>query len=141
MLPENKLIPKSVTAAARRSSRFGVGFGRRFFLLIAVGLLWAVPAFWNTRFLLLMLAWDALAFLAWAIDLSRLPRPHQLVIERSWSGPAALSDNVEVTISVQNLSGTQVECRVLDDVPEALRTVPPTVTVRAARADSSLATY
>jgi uncharacterized protein (DUF58 family) len=138
---ENKLVPKTVTAAAHRSRRFGVGFGRRFLLLIALGVLWSVPAFWNTRFLLVMLAWDALALIAWAIDLSTLPSPRQLVLERSWSGPAALSDNVEVTISVQNLSGASVECRVLDDVPQALRSEPPTLVVKTARRDSNSATY
>ncbi len=138
---ENKLVPKPVTAAAQRSRRFGVGFGRRFFLLIAVGVLWAVPAFWDARFLLVMLAWDALALLAWAIDLSTLPSPRQLVLERSWSGPAALSDKVEVTISVQNLSGTSIECRILDDVPQALRSEPPAIVVKAARRDSNSVSY
>ena len=114
---ENQLVPKPVTAAAQASPRFGVGFGQRFFLLTALGVLWAVPAFWDTKFLLVMLAWDALAVIAWAIDLSSLPRPHQLVVERTWAGPAALSDAVDVTIHLQNLSGTTVECRILDDVP------------------------
>src|SRR6266849_5628783 len=138
---ENKLVPKPVTAAAQRSRRFGVGFGRRFFLLIAVGVLWAVPAFWDARFLLIMLAWDALALLAWAIDIITLPSPRQLVLERSWSGPAALSDKVEVTISVQNLSGTSIECRILDDVPQALRSEPAAIVVKAARRDSNSASY
>jgi uncharacterized protein (DUF58 family) len=140
-ITENKLVPKSVTAAAQKNRRFGVGFGQRFFLLIAVGVLWAVPAFWDKHFLLVMLAWDAFAFLAWAIDLSSLPRPHQLVIERSWSGAAALSDNVEVTINVQNLSGTSIECRILDDVPEALRHEPPTLVLQARRRDNTSANY
>ena len=56
--------------------------------------------------------------------------------------PAALSDNVEVTISVQNLSGTSIECRVLDDVPEALRdSRRQHCIVKAARRDSNSATY
>jgi uncharacterized protein (DUF58 family) len=183
--PENKLVPKSVTAPARKANLAGVGsgklylfllavgllwlipafhdwhyllvmavwdavvllarapvgFGRRFFLLIAVGVLWAVPAFWDPRFLLVMLAWDALAFVAWAIDLISLPAAHRIVIERTWSGPAALSDDVAVTINVQNLSGTSIECRVLDDVPEALRASPPTLVVKAARRDSNSASY
>lgn len=141
MSGENQLVPKSMNAPAKRGQRFGVGFGQRFFLLIALGVLWAVPAFWDRRFLWLLLAWDAFALLVWAIDLSSLPRPGQLVVERSWGGPAALSDNVEVTISLQNLSGTSIECRILDDVPEALRTEPPALVIKARRRDSSSVNY
>ena len=141
MSAENKLVPKPVTAAAQKNRRFGVGFGQRFFLLIAVGVLWAVPAFWDKHFLLVMLAWDAFVFLAWAIDLSSLPGPHQLVVQRSWGAPAALSDNVDVTISLQNLSGTSIECRLLDDVPETLRHEPPTLVLKAPRRDTSATSY
>ena len=138
---ENQLVPRSITAPARKGQRFGFGFGQRFFLLIAVGVMWAMPAFWDKRFLLVMLVWDVLALIAWAIDLSSLPRPGQLVVERSWGGPAALSDNVEVTINVQNLSGISIECRILDDVPEALRTEPPTLVVKATRRETTAVSY
>jgi uncharacterized protein (DUF58 family) len=141
MSAENQLVPKSVTAAARKGQRLGVGFGQRFFLLIALGLLWTIPAFWDRRFLLVILAWDAFALLVWAIDLSSLPRPHQLVVERSWGAPAALSDNVDITISLQNLSGTSIECRLLDDVPEALRHEPPALVLKASRRDTTATSY
>jgi uncharacterized protein (DUF58 family) len=100
-----------------------------------------VPAFWDVRYLLLMAAWDVCATVAWLVDLSRLPRPAQLMIERTWGGAPSLSNNVEITLTVENLGGTTVECRVLDDVPQALRREPPWVAIKAAAHDSGEARY
>lgn len=135
------LIPPPVRTAARARRRFPFGFGPRFFLLIALGVLWAVPAFWDFRFLLIMAAWDLCAVVAWYVDLNRLPRPHQLVLERSWAGTASLSNPVEVTLNLQNLSGTYIECRILDDIPAALRPSPPDVLIKAARRSDGSASY
>ena len=125
------LVPRTVAAPAIRGKRFGVGFGRRFFLLLLLGLLWAIPAFWDARFLLVMAAFDLCAVIAWAVDLKQLPAAHQLVLERSWAGPPSLRNNLEITLQIENLGRTPVECRVLDDVPRALRAGPPTVEIRA----------
>ncbi|MGE5321547.1 MAG: DUF58 domain-containing protein [Actinomycetota bacterium] len=135
------LVPPSVRVTARAIKRFPYGFGRRFFLLIALGVLWAVPAFWDSRFLLVMAVWDLCAIMAWAIDLNHLPRPDQLVVERSWGGPASLSNNVEVTIEIQNLGGAHVECRVLDDIPAALRSTPPDLLIKAGARVAGSACY
>jgi uncharacterized protein (DUF58 family) len=135
------LAPAPVSSAARQTKRFSIGFGRRFFLIMLLGLLWAVPAFMDTRFLLVMAAWDLCAVLAWAVDLARLPRAHQLVLERSWAGPPSLSNNVDVTLQLQNLGGAYVECSVLDDIPKALRSGPPVVEIKAPARDSGSASY
>jgi uncharacterized protein (DUF58 family) len=126
------LAPRPVIAPARRTKRLGVGFGRRFFLVLLLGLLWAIPAFWDARFLLVMAAFDLCALIAWAVDLMQLPAPHQIVVERSWAGPPSLRNNLEITLQLQNLGRTAVDARVLDDVPRALRTEPPTVEIHAA---------
>lgn len=132
------MVPPPLTAAAQQRKRFAYAFGRRFFLLLGLGALWAVPAFWDARFLLVMAAWDLCAVIAWAADLRRLPRAHQLVVKRSWSAPASLSNTVEITLEIQNLGATAIECRTLDDVPPALRSWPPDLLVRAgARASGS----
>src|SRR5260221_9890198 len=49
----------------------------RSFLVTLLGALWVVPAFWDTRFLLVMAAWDICAVAAWAIDLALLPRSEE----------------------------------------------------------------
>ena len=135
------LVPATVQAAAHAKKRFPFGFGRRFFLLIGIGILWAIPAFWDARFLLLMAAWDICALVAWAIDLNHLAQPHQLVVQRSWGGAASLNNEVEVTLEIQNLSRAFVECRILDDVPAALRSEPPDLLIRTGARNSGSASY
>jgi uncharacterized protein (DUF58 family) len=136
-----QLAPRPVIATARQAKRFGFGFGRRFFFVLLAALLWAIPAFWDPRFLLVMAAFDLCALVAWAVDLAQLPRPHQLVLERSWTGPPSLSNDVEVKLQLQNLGASAVECSVLDDVPKVLRATPPTVEMEARRHDSSSSLY
>jgi uncharacterized protein (DUF58 family) len=135
------LAPAPVSVRARKAKRLSFGFGRRFFLITLLGVLWAVPAFWNTRFLLIMAAWDICAFLAWAIDLARLPRPDRLVVERTWGGPASLSNNVQVTLEVRNQSKSYVDCRVIDDVPHSLIAEPPQIEIKAGAHDAGSASY
>src|SRR3977135_266332 len=105
---QTQLAPASMSVPARPGKRFSFGFGWRFFLLTLLGILWAIPAFWNVRFLLVMAAWDACALIAWAVDLARLPRPEFLVIERSWDGAVSLSNNTQVTLEIRNGSGTYI---------------------------------
>ncbi len=142
-MPSNRqaLVPAAIRAAACARKLFPFGFARRSFLLLGLGVLWAVPAFWDPRFLLVMAAWNAFIVVAWAVDLNQLPRPHQLVIERSWAGAASLSNPVEVKLEIQNLSGTQIQCRALDDIPVALWPEPPDLFITAAARDIGRATY
>src|ERR1700753_2617468 len=99
---QTQLAPAPVSVRAHAVGRFSFGFGRRFFLLTLLGVLWAIPAFWDTHFLLIMLAWDACAIIAWAVDLSRLPQPDRLVIQRSWDGAVSLSNNALIMLEVRN---------------------------------------
>ncbi|HLW51227.1 MAG TPA: DUF58 domain-containing protein [Candidatus Angelobacter sp.] len=136
-----QLAPGPVSAPALPTKRLGFGFGRRFFFVLAVSVLWVIPAFWDARFLLAMAAFDLCALVAWAIDLARLPRPYQLVVERLITGPPSLRNNVEVKLRVENLGASPVACRILDDVPRALRPAPPMVEIIAPTRDSGDAVY
>lgn len=136
-----QLVPEPVSVRAHPSKRFSFGFGRRFFLLTLLGVLWAVPAFWDLRFLLVMLAWDACALIAWAVDLARLPRPDRLVIQRSFDGPVSLSNSAQITLEVRNDSGVYVACRLIDDAPQSMIGVPPELEINTRAKDSSSATY
>lgn len=116
------LAPDTIAAPARRSGLLGFGFGRRFILLLIVGSLWAVPAFWNPRFLLAIAGWDVLVLLAWAVDFVRLPRPEKLELERRWAGPASLSNDTEILLQITNHSKMDLQCNHLfDDIPDSLR--------------------
>jgi uncharacterized protein (DUF58 family) len=140
-MKSSHLAPAPVSAQVRRSKRFGFGVGRRFFLVTLLGVLWAIPAFWDVRFLLVMAAWDVCAVVAWAVDFLRLPRPQQLVLERSWAGPASLSNEVEVFLELQNQGQSAIDCRILDDIPESLVSVPPTLQLNAAAQSSARGSY
>src|SRR5215831_20743526 len=135
------LAPEPVSVRARKAKRLSFGFGRRFFLVTLLGVLWAVPAFWNTRFLLIMAAWDICAFLAWAIDLRRLPPPDRLVVVRTWGGPPSLSNNVQVTLEVRNQSKVYVDCRMIDDVLYLLIAELPQIEIKAGAHDEGSASY
>jgi uncharacterized protein (DUF58 family) len=124
---EKVLAPGPVRVACKPAGRLGFGFGRRFFLLLFLGALWAVPAFWDNRFLWIMGAWDVCAVVAWAMDLGRLPRPERLHLERSWTGAASLRNTIDVVLQMENPGKSGLQCQVLDDVPESLRPEPPIV--------------
>ena len=110
-------------------------------MLLFVGLAWMAPAFFDLRFVYGMLAWDVLVVLAWFVDLVCLPKPTRLTIKRSWHGPAALSTQSEVELTLVNYSVRTVHTSLIDTVPLQLRSEPPTVTIRAAGRDQSAATY
>ncbi len=138
---EATLAPAPVLARARRTKRWAWAFGPRFFLVTMLGLLWIIPAFWDRKFLLVMAAWDFCALAAWLVDYVRLPKPQQLAVQRSWHGPPSLSNNVEVELELHNYSGAAVECRIVDDIPDALRNAPPRVNVKAAANSAGTAVY
>lgn len=128
------LTPAQMAAPATRQSRFGIAFGRRFFLLLICGLVWMGPAFLDARFLYGILIWDALLFMAWAYDLSRLPRPEQLSLTRQWDSPPALSVQSSVTLLLENGGREALHAEIVDDLPASLRTeVPQTALIAAAR--------
>ncbi|HEX4603985.1 MAG TPA: DUF58 domain-containing protein, partial [Candidatus Angelobacter sp.] len=138
---QKQLAPEPVSVRAKSAKRLSFAFGRRFFLVTLLGLLWAVPAFWNVRFLLIMAAWNVCALIAWAVDLARLPRPERLVVGRSWAGAPSLSNNTLVTVEVRNQGRVYVSCSLIDDVPRSLIAEPPSLTINAGANDSGSASY
>jgi uncharacterized protein (DUF58 family) len=117
----NKLVPSNVAARAERAGRFPVAFGRRFFLLLFAGLIWITPAWREPRFLYVMLAWDAIALIVWAWDLSQTARPEQIEVRRLWKESLGLTKRMTVTIELQNNSGSAISAKVMDESPESFR--------------------
>jgi uncharacterized protein (DUF58 family) len=118
--PSATLAPPTLAAKAVRRG-IGFAFGPRFFLLIALGMLWLAPAFWNVRFLYGTFLWDAIVILAWLADLLQLPKPSQITLERYWPHPPALLRRSHVEIRVQGPRGLPLTFRVIDNLPPALR--------------------
>jgi uncharacterized protein (DUF58 family) len=135
------LIPLSVTAKAERRKRLAGAFGPRFFLLIIVGLAWLGAAFYDPRFYYALAIWDAIVLIAWAIDLSRLPRPQQLTITRRWSSAAALSVRGNIELLVENASRAAVFATIIDNVPAHFREEAPELSVRCRPRGEATATY
>ena len=135
------LVPDGVEATARSYKRVGVAFGRRFFLLLLMGLVWLGPAFVQYRFVYAMLAWDGLVLLAWISDLASLPNPAKLRLRRRWRAPVALSVSSEVELTLTNESSRSIHTTVLDTVPAQLRSAPPHVEITARAKNEGSATY
>lgn len=141
MNEQTTLIPPEIEAPARPYKRIGVAFGDRFFMLLFVGLVWLGPAFFDSRFVYAMLAWDVFALFLWLVDLARMPRPRQLEVKRSWRAPAALSIDSEVDLTLGNTSRQSVHAKLIDTVPRQLRSEPASLSIHVRGRSEKAATY
>ncbi|HYL92826.1 MAG TPA: DUF58 domain-containing protein, partial [Alphaproteobacteria bacterium] len=69
------------------------------------------------------------------------PRSGQLRVQRSWGGPPSLSNNVEVTLEIQNYGSSAVQCHVTDDVPQSLRREAPLLQINVPGKSSASKSY
>ncbi len=60
----------------------------------------------------------------------RLPAARSITVERSWSNAPALDSETEIELAVEHSAGTILECRLVDDLPDALVAAPATRTLR-----------
>ena len=125
------LIPSDVAAVAESSRRFPFAFGRRFFLFLFAGLIWIVAAWQDSRFLLGLVLWDAMALVLWAWDLRRLPKPSQLKVQRIWKRPLGLGTPSSTALSIRNQSSRSIFAEVVDEAPTSLRGELPQMEIAA----------
>jgi uncharacterized protein (DUF58 family) len=114
----NRLAPSNVAARAERAGRFPFAFGRRFFLLLFVGLVWIAPASREPRFLYALAVWDLVVLALWAWDLGHMARPDQMEVQRVWGESLGLAKAMAVRIELQNFSGATILAKVTDEMPE-----------------------
>jgi uncharacterized protein (DUF58 family) len=133
------LLPEPRVAVARGWRRWGFGIGPRLALLLLVGLLWLVPAWWDRRALYGLLAWDVLLLAIFLLDLRRLQRS-QPEATRLWTAAPALSTPAEISIELRNL-GEIFYTSAQDDVPASLRRSPPTLQFQTDRWGEARARY
>jgi len=136
-----QLIPPESAARAIRFGRVPFGFGPRFFVVLLLGLLWLVPAWWSPRLIAAMFLWDALAVVAFVADFLRLPAPSQLEACRTWEKAPSLATTSSITIALSNFGRSTVRCFVIDETPVAFRRVPPFLELVAAPKTPSEARY
>lgn len=99
-------------------NRLPFAFGRRFYLLLFAGLIWIAAAWNEPRFLYAMLLWDVVALLLWAMDLSQMPKPQQIVVRRAWHESLGLAKRISVAIEIENSSSREIYVKVADETPE-----------------------
>lgn len=121
MAAPQHLVPPTVSARGKSSKRIAFAFGRRFFMLLLIGLIWIGPAFANPRFIVAMALWDMLILLLWAWDVEKLPKPDHLELSRIWTAPVQLAVESKITLQLTNPGKTEISGEIIDDVPIALR--------------------
>ncbi|MBB5066379.1 DUF58 domain-containing protein [Granulicella mallensis] len=122
------LIPQPATATAKPLGKTGrvLGFGLTplALLLIAAGLLMAIPAFFHIRRIGFMLGWDALLAVLILIDALRLPRPEDFTITRSFIDSPQLGQPTRIELAVRMESDAVLDVRLVDDLHSALVAAP-----------------
>jgi uncharacterized protein (DUF58 family) len=122
------LIPQSATAKAKPLGKTGrvLGFGLTplALLLIAAGLLMAIPAFFHIRQIGFMLGWDALLLVLVLIDALRLPRPEDFTVTRTFVDSPQLGQPTRIELAVRQESDAVLDVRLVDDLHPALVAKP-----------------
>jgi uncharacterized protein (DUF58 family) len=127
------LVPLPVEARAQSNGWLPFSFGMRFFVVLLLGFLWLVPAWWAPRLIVAMILWDTVALLAVAMDFLTLPKPSQLLVQRSWEHAPALATESQVTLAIRNFANSAVRCIVVDETPASLREAPPNLSLVVSR--------
>jgi len=137
----SQLVPGPIGARGKSNGRFGVAFGRRFFLLLVIGLIWIGPAWGDAKYIAGMLLWDVAVLMLWALDLRRLPKPEEIEVRRLWQGALQLREEATATLEFTNRGRCSALLRVQEEVPEGLRKEIPEVEVRIPAASREVAKY
>jgi uncharacterized protein (DUF58 family) len=135
------LVPATTRGFGTPASRIPFAFGRRFFLLLLIGLVWLGPAWNDARFLYAMALWDVAVVAAWVWDLRRLPGPAELDVSRVWTQPVQLDVEARVTLELQNLGNLPITLQFTDDAPLSFRCGTPRLHLAAPAKNTAAASY
>jgi uncharacterized protein (DUF58 family) len=141
MTSSSQLAPVQAGARGKAKGRLGLAFGRRFFLLFLVGLVWIGPAWTNSKYLVGMGLWDALVLFVWAVDLKRLPKPEDIEIRRVWQATLQLREPAEAKLEFINRGKVGLLLRAQEEAPLGLRKEIPEMDVVVPADGSANAVY
>jgi uncharacterized protein (DUF58 family) len=141
MTEPTQLAPAPVGARGKAKGRFGIAFGRRFFMLLLIGLVSIGPAWANSKYLLALALWDVLVLVLWVVDLQRLPKPEEIEVRRLWQSTLQLREPAEATLEFLNRGKSDVLLRVQEEAPVGVRKEIPELDVRVSAGSSQTATY
>jgi uncharacterized protein (DUF58 family) len=135
------LVPATSRGLGMSAKRLSFAFGRRFFLLLLIGLVWLGPAWNDERYLYAMALWDVAVVAAWIWDLRRLPKPAQLDVSRVWSNPVQLDVEARVTLGLNNLGALPVTVELTDDAPTSFHCGTPQLELTAPAGETATVSY
>jgi uncharacterized protein (DUF58 family) len=141
MSESQALGPVEVAARGRALGRIPFGFGPRFFVVLLLGFLWLIPAWWAPRMIGAMIIWDMVALAAFGFDLLRLPKPAEMEARRIWEHAPSLATSSEITITVRNFGKVSTRCNAVDETPSAFRNVPPLLSIVAPARQQATSNY
>ncbi len=141
MSGSSQLAPAPFGARGKARRPLGVAFGRRFFLLLLIGLVWIGPAWTDTRYLAGMALWDGFVLVLWAIDLARLPKPEQIEVRRLWPATLQLREETNATLEFTNRGKCGILLTAQEEAPLGLSREIPEVQARIATGSTEEATY
>jgi uncharacterized protein (DUF58 family) len=118
------MVAEPARSPAASVGRFSFGFPKRTLLLLLLGTLWFVPAFFVRRFAWGVVAWDATVLLFALIDGWLLPAPRLIEATRSWISAAVLGSASEVELTLLHRGRRLLLCQVMDDLPAAFMQAP-----------------
>jgi uncharacterized protein (DUF58 family) len=113
--------PATIRATCEPRGRWSFGLTSRSVALLIASFAFLIPGLWDVRLSYAMLAWDGLVLLAALLDGMRLPRAAQLAASRSWSNAPSLDSQTEIELTLENQGSVIIECRLIDDLPPALK--------------------
>jgi uncharacterized protein (DUF58 family) len=126
----HSLHPEPVRGRCKPRGRVAFGLTPRAMLLLAAGLLLALPGFFSDRLSFGMYVWDLIVCIAIVADALRLPAAHSIAIERSFSNAPALDSETVIELAVEQNGGAILDCRLIDNLPNALVVTPATHILR-----------
>jgi uncharacterized protein (DUF58 family) len=138
---QGTLIPSTVGARAQPHGRLPFGFPSRFYVVLLLGLVWLIPAWWAPRLISGFFLWDGLVLLAWLVDLLRLPPPSAFEIRRTWHKALLLARADSVSIELHNSSSILIHAALIDETPLTLRDEPPSLSISVAPRSSASESY
>ena len=98
-------------------------------MMLLLGLVWLVPAWWSPRLIGAMFLWDVVTILAFVSDLARMPKPSEIEVRRSWEHAPLLARACEVNVGIRNFTSATIRCYLTDETPVSFRTAPPSLDV------------
>jgi uncharacterized protein (DUF58 family) len=124
----DELLPKPVRAQAAYVGRWARAIGfvltPRALGLLAGGVVFSLPAFFQPRLVWLLPAWDALVLLLAAVDAARLPECASIEVERAFLNLLTVGARAQVRVSVVQQARTRLRMRVMDSLHPSLVQTP-----------------